>query len=806
MSGIGVGSLQPVNVPTDVKTPDTVRKEAAARSRRIFESYEKLHGILERHEETIQKRWAKRTRQQKLAVLLASWPNMTSAHRPDFELFWKASHCAREYDGISRDRFMFPYINQEDLLTSKALLLLLNARGRNPPSTFAVHDAAAMEIGNRTGNFSELNISFGEGKRNVRGHYYMKLADLTENTREYGKLVCDKHSTNAAGDSNQIDPRAGLLMLEAQERLLAFLLRCCKHILHDVLEDSSTEFPVLPEPVMKQKCDVAGYESLSVQAAEAPYRAPAPPDFSLIQSLLAARASALEDHLWALREDPEYFASYLVTASEHQMEQLKDFEGKDHPLLSQKLPWWTRVVSSLVGEAYLATEIMFEGSRLADKVARLQIKYEAQIVPSSDLPEDYLQALLHFRFFLDRVPDLLHGSLWHACHPSPPLRNFWTREPSRSISEGVHVWKNVKNVQKEDKVQQQVSWSLTFLSKDNQVLDIITTRILTDELERLVQSEPRARAMLTSYVAAVVGDLALLAQCAHQLDQYQPWARTWDDAVEKRQDALAAEYSKRFKAYSRYTESLTDDSLSGAGAICDPSGDKFYYPFEKRRTKETVDALRKAERNLDAVWAAIDRPLCTKSGNLRGTAAGKLLSLQNLLRRTPEWEGPGSENTRPGELTRRGFHNAYHPMSAIYTKLRGNAFVLSQLNEQARNAPQLLGTVDKSGKTSAAPLFAVDARALKVFRSLFFNPAVTTTPAEVTWNDFFHALTSVGFAALKMYCSAWHFKPKKPNLSVERSIQFTEPTGKLSATTIRVFGRRLNRAYGWDGSMFGLEK
>ncbi|RDW68843.1 uncharacterized protein DSM5745_08603 [Aspergillus mulundensis] len=573
------------------------------------------------------------------------------------------------------------------------------------------------------------------------------------------------------------------------------------------LHTSLADYPILLEPDLKRESDVAGYESLAVKAAEAPYRAPTQqPDFCFLESLLAARASALEDHLWALREDPEYFASYLVDAGEHQIVHLKDPEANDHPLLSQKLRWWTCVVSSLVGEAYLTAEIVSEGGRLADKVAKLQRKYATEIVPSSDLPEDYLQALLQFRYFLDRVPDLLQGSLWHACHPSPPLRRFWMREPSRGGSESVHVWMNMKNVNNEGKVQHQVVWSLTFLSKDNQVLDIISTRVLTDELERLLQSEPRARAMLTPYVAAIVGDLSLLAQCANQFDQYQPWSRTWDDVAKKREDALAAEYSKRFKAYSRYADSLSDDSLTDAGAICDPSGGKFYYPFEKRRTKETVDALRSAERKLDAVWAAIDRSLCTKSGNLRGTAAGKLLSLQNILRRTPEWEGAGSENTRSIPSAKRGLHNTYHPMSAIYTKLRGNAFVLSQLNEQARNAPQPFGTVGKSEESSAAPLFAVDARALKVFRTLFSNPVVTTTPAEVTWNDFFHAMTSVGFAALKMHCSTWHFTPTKPRISADRSIQFTEFTGKLSATAIRVFGRRLNRASGWDGGMFGLDE
>ena len=102
------------------------------------------------------------------------------------------------------------------------------------------------------------------------------------------------------------------------------------------------------------------------------------------------------------------------------------------------------------------------------------------------------------------------------------------------------------------------------------------------------------------------------------------------------------------------------------------------------------------------------------------------------------------------------------------------------------------------------PSFAVDARALKVFRTIFFNPAVTSTPGEITWNDFLHAMTSVGFTVMKLYGSVWQFQPTK--LDVERSIQFHEPhpRGKIPFTTARRYGRRLHRAYGWFGEMFTL--
>ena len=104
------------------------------------------------------------------------------------------------------------------------------------------------------------------------------------------------------------------------------------------------------------------------------------------------------------------------------------------------------------------------------------------------------------------------------------------------------------------------------------------------------------------------------------------------------------------------------------------------------------------------------------------------------------------------------------------------------------------------------PTFAVDARALKVFRTLFFVPSATATPGEVAWTDFVHALASTGFGAEKLYGSVWHFTPT--NLDVERSIQFHEPPplGKIPFRMARRHGRRLYRAYGWHGGMFVMQE
>jgi hypothetical protein len=113
-----------------------------------------------------------------------------------------------------------------------------------------------------------------------------------------------------------------------------------------------------------------------------------------------------------------------------------------------------------------------------------------------------------------------------------------------------------------------------------------------------------------------------------------------------------------------------------------------------------------------------------------------------------------------------------------------------------------------SAETEIKPVFVIDARALKVFKTMFFTPSLTSTPGEVAWADFLFAMVSVGFNPQKLYESVWQFSPDPDKLDAERSIQFHEPHGgnsKIPYQIARRHGRRLNRAYGWSGSSFTLE-
>jgi hypothetical protein len=296
---------------------------------------------------------------------------------------------------------------------------------------------------------------------------------------------------------------------------LKTLVQCCLE-LHDIPEPTLTSdsFPILPEPLLKPESEITGFESLGIMAAEAPYRVPAELDLRLIESLLAARAAAAEDHLWTLREDPDYFSRAVLDAQDHRQEMLKDTMGRDHPVFThgQRDVLWARVIGSVVVNAYNELEYFSELSSQAKKLASMQEKYARDISHSKDLPKEYLEAPLRFQFYVSQSAKGPLGNLKFAAVASPPLRKFFIREPPADYqSPKIRVISRPGF--KMDNVEEQLVWLLRTLWEDGTDLFLASMPLVIDEIERLIQSEPRAGQLLSSRINAIIGDLSIISQC-----------------------------------------------------------------------------------------------------------------------------------------------------------------------------------------------------------------------------------------------------------------------------------------------------
>lgn len=789
-------------------TVEEVRREADGNSRKIFASYDTLSKIIQRHEATIQKRWSKKTKQQRLQILLNAWPGMPASHRPDFEAVRKETKEQRNKGTRYRDHFMWPYINQEDLTQPKGMPLLLNSRGRHPPPAFAAADNASVRIGISCRALLPIFLD-----------NYVMVLNGTTTPEEYGKLFSWEDHPSAfmwMHTRKQFLPGEGLVILEVQARLMKFLVDCCHEILHEIppAELISDAYPVQPEPSLKTDNETSGFANLASMAAEAPYRVPLHLDLARVESLLEAKMSAAEDHVWALREDPAYFAEEFLEIKDHRRELLKDSKGRPHPLnnsLREHL-LWARITGAMIHDAYVTVELFTELHRQVQHLRSLQEKYKEEISPENDLPREYMVALLRFKYFLETAAKSPLERLRHAGASSPPMQKFFARAPP-----GARNPTNVNLVSrlgvKKSKAESHLIWLLQNLWEDDYHLFLIGLPHMMDELERLLQACPEIDELISAHAIKVIGDLSIIAQCLRQLELYQPWAQTFETAYLDHLDNFKADHAQWGKPWKEFVVAMEDKSLASIGRLARPSAGKFSYPFDKRRTKETVDALRRAEANLDVVWEKIDEHVRSKAPELGGTFLGRFLSKPRMLRRTAEWVEPTAP-TKDKKAADPDLDTLNRPLSNVFLdhsedKIQGpktQPKVKTKTKGVSSAQPATAPEVPKPVNPNPQPTFNVDARTFKVFRTLFFNPEVNSTPGSVPWSDFLHAMVAMGFQAEKLYGSVWQFSPT--TLDMERSIHFHEPhpKGRIPFVVARRHGRRLTRAYDWFGGMFVLKK
>ncbi|KAK0624694.1 hypothetical protein B0T17DRAFT_250297 [Bombardia bombarda] len=779
-------------------SPAEARCEAGTRSAKLLANQRTLHDILERHEATIQKRWDKKTRTQRLAVLLKAWPGMPITHRPEFKVFYKYATRINSFPVHLRGCFMWPYINQEDLCKPKALLLLLNARGRTHPSVFAAADGDVMHLG-------LLCLAIIP---NILDGHHIVLNGVTRDA-DYGRLVNWDQDEDARGwmeSCKQFYPGEGLLILESQDRLLEFLVECCQQILHDIPHDElvSNAYPIQTEPRLKDAKDASGLTFLTIMAEEAPYRVPEDLDLEKIEKLLAARKALAEDHVWALREDPGYFADYMYEMRDHCPKILKDVKGK---------PWlpvrpspegniWCELIANVLLQAFTQLELFSEIHHQAQQLRKLQRQFAAQISPLEDLPEPYLAALLKFRYYLDQVVGCQLIQFARTFRASPQIRDCYVGGGPRPSTEI-------------DTASGQLLWLLNTMWDNGEALSFCRLSNVVDELDRLIKAEPQARELISAYHVRLIGDCSIVGECMRQLEIYQPWAREFKIALSERIGAFESEFCDPNHPLQRVRGALRVSNIAAITPFGDPSDKKFEYPVGKRPTKANVSKLRAAEAHLDKFWAKTDERVRSGARSLDGTTLQRLLSQPRLLQRTPEWIEPAaSAKEKTGQGVAAGADKLSEPLSGLHLgpeppSARSEVLAAASAKTKAktRGVASAAVTVDDNAADSQPvehlkPRFTVDDRSLKVFRILFFDPTAGTTAGEVAWPNFLHAMQAAGFAASKLYGSVWHFQPTKPD--VERSIQFHEPHphGKIPFFVARRYGRRLHRAYGWNGDMF----
>jgi hypothetical protein len=516
-------------------TAEEVTSEAAARVQSIGKNFGLLGNILDRHEATISKRWLKKSNKIKRTIILEAWgTDMAGSHRPDFQAakLLKERHISG--DTKYRDAFMVPYINQEDLSTPRSLLLFMSTRGRFHPSLFAVSDHEACRLGSLSNVFQYkmlLNHRFDLTDREG-GTRYGRLFDHRAEPEIYASL--SRHRSAEAA--------CGLIVLEISDRVLDFLVKCAKLLLHDYPDEASLlQCPVQPLDI-QPSTKLHAFASLATMAAEAPYQQPARLDTSRIASLLAARRDNAADHLWSLREDPGYFEAHVMDCREHCSESIEGYwkarYGRDPKKNTNK--YWGKIISDTVRCSYSYFEIYSELSVQAEGLCEMQNSYADAIESQSDLPEPYAAAILNFERYLSAACKFASAALHKSFTTSPLMRESfdwevvfpgpYEEDPDKS-DDYMHYHARFEL----SPIKQEMLFILDRLRMDDEMGRDLGVDKLVDELQRLVDSEPSAEPLITPHVAGHVGDVAIASECLRQLEIYSPWAQAREKMIAEQQ-------------------------------------------------------------------------------------------------------------------------------------------------------------------------------------------------------------------------------------------------------------------------------
>lgn len=795
-----------------VMTREDAIKQAKSRSATIFNSFSTLQSILERFEDLVRRRWSKKTRAQRKALLLEAWPNMPEKHRPDIQAYRHEDEMRRKSNTDFRDAYMWPHISLQDLLSGSTTMRLLNSRGRHEPRFFARMDLESIHLGRRSKALPYTYITV-----------INFVIDMENTAEKYGAIVDSPSARFRYADGvfrgERIVPSEALQVLEIQERILEFLVKLCKDILHDKsLEDPCVA--VLPEPPPL----VANTEELSAAAIamSASYGVPQKVDLSQIRSLVQARLSDAQDHHWALREDPAYFADCVGEWAEHALEMILDKDRKPRPGRARPLKkdwFWDRTITEVIVNSYESIFLWRFIEQQLGKIIRLDTEYGGEKSAS-----EYVNEARRLKFILDCFfKPIILRKLYEFFAASPPMRSLFYVAPDPDETEVTEQpWTAHPRTTPDSK--DDIMWVLK-QTRDARDLETCGFETLSHEFERLLGDNSQ-RKRISAQVARVVADVGLVGELRNQLRIYIPIVFS-----ERGNQYLASRELKDFlESSEEFIRPVMDLAMIGFPGVAkflelgfdgDPTSNKFYYPVSKQRTKQNHEAMQQAEINLDELWIIYDihifrtleRPIYLKLQDLIPKGR-KLLRMEDWVEPQEATESATKKlATFSLDFGERDDKIPSYKTAAPKTKVKTKRVNSSPGGPDEQHEPVSNGSADS---ISHQQHFVVNKRAFKTFSTIFYKPSSHTQPGEIPWTDFLYAMNGIGFASRKLYGSVWQFTPVSlatsagddGQLDANHSIHFHEPHphSKFSFRVARRYGRRLTRTYGISGSSFSLAR
>lgn len=300
----------------------------------------------------------------------------------------------------------------------------------------------------------------------------------------------------------------GLLALEIQEGIYRFLYNCAKLVLHDMQPSMFFLAPHQPEPAMPSGLKSDQWPSLSYYALESPYRVPQKLNLDRMRTLVSARRSLAEDHVWMLREDPAYFMENLREWYEH-------FGYGVKPSTCSCNNCWNRVAGRMIVHAFVSLVCWGD---IHDKLQAMppievQIKRgnecSVRLAPSD---ENRWTALMEVVTNLRNYPLLF---LETGLPMSPRLRHRYRWLGNEVEGE----WQMLPGSSEAERRVDSLFDAIRIPSSQQ----LHGLQGLVQEVQYMIDTDAEANQYMDSWIMGQFSDVALLSELTQSIEGLAPW-------------------------------------------------------------------------------------------------------------------------------------------------------------------------------------------------------------------------------------------------------------------------------------------
>ncbi|KAJ5733795.1 hypothetical protein N7493_002581 [Penicillium malachiteum] len=833
-------------IPFFFPTIEDLERERSLKAEEIFKSYHRLRKIMMHYENDIAKRFLKRNEQKRRHVIQQAWNDSIRSDeaaergrlaKEHFENFKALSYrnIREKSRKVKGEALYYTWllpscVNLHDLASKNpaVLQMLLHSRSHHAPDIFSIVDEAQITDGNWVegyGPFMPYKKDFG-------------MEFLNKKTPEdYGKLVpYDDVIVTREG----FGCGHGMLLLDAQRRLYAFLLTICLNVVQIDLEtlDALPENPAQPVQVEPEHI-ASGLDDLLS------FRYPGRlQDIDESIELLQARRDLAVSHLKALRSQPDYFGTCMNEVYNHAPEHLERADGSAPPDRNTR-ELLKRSAMMVVANAF--SNLLTWDKLLAQftTLSALLRKWEQAFADNSmgqGLPRELCEAISFCDAVLDIEWGMLHGAVIHTATGAPKTRErSWIRPWIGSETQLRMVPKRYPDWREHDgsnwvasfkegsfgdgtpaaRITKALNWCILHHNRDpfqSQPLLELDRDFLTTEGQLLKE-------YATRYTLETISDLAVVCMCQMAFMRFHPWISIFRWGWDRDSEGLQISKPNHLTFFGHHRGILRNEmmlilpkmkSLDQLAACAD--GKNFDYPihhFPHRNTKKLTDTLQTAERALDNFWnelSSTDSELGAFREDIEAITGDNIPGLWPELDedqfRTPDWVEPSPQAQA---ASNKRTHDEIEDSKPTVSTLPIRPKEEEPEPKPKRQKTKTKGVTNYPQEEQAEELpaeeeivkFTVPEREYKILDLLFWTPNQRPSGRELQFTDFVSLMTTMKFTASRGGGSATRFDPPEVFEKLG-SIVFhaPHPEHSWSFAIARAIGSRLRDRYGLSRENF----